>query len=150
MAKSKIETVRSKLVLIEGWARDGLTDEQIAKNLGVAYSTFREYIKKDSAISAALKKGKEVIDYEVENALLKRALGYTNKKKIYSTKYNRHKGEYELELDKITEEEVPPDTTALIYWLKNRRPDKWREKQELSINTSKVDELLDKIKDDAK
>ena len=53
-----------------------LTDEQIAKNLGIAYSTLREYREKYSALSAALKRGKEVVDREVENALLKRALGY--------------------------------------------------------------------------
>ena len=77
MAKSKWEThVKDKLILVEGRARNGLTDEQIAKNLGIAYSTFREYKKKHSAISADLKKRKEVIDFEVENALLKRTLGY--------------------------------------------------------------------------
>ena len=77
MAKSKYFThVEPKLKLVECWARDGLTDEQIANNLGIAYSTLREYRDKYSALSAALKKGKEIVDYEVENALLKRALGY--------------------------------------------------------------------------
>ena len=126
MAKSKYFThVEPKLTLIEGWARDGLTDEQIAKNLGIAYSTFREYKNKYSALSAALKKGKEVIDYEVENALLKRALGY---------EYEEIKSEYECgELIKTTRtvKYVAPDTTAQIFWLKNRRPDKWRDKKDV-------------------
>jgi transposase len=61
---------------IEGWARDGLTNKQIAQNVGVAYSTLRDWVKKFPALSESLKKGKEVVDRQVENALLKRALGY--------------------------------------------------------------------------
>lgn len=122
MAKSKYFThVEPKLILIEGWARDGLTDEQIAKNLGIAYSTFREYKNKYSALSAALKKGKEVIDYEVENALLKRALGYEYDEITYEN------GE---EVKRVTKQ-VAPDTTAQIFWLKNRKADKWRDKKDV-------------------
>ncbi|MBM6875783.1 HNH endonuclease [Fusobacterium mortiferum] len=78
MAKSKWEThVKDKLILVEGWARNGLTDEQIAKNLGISTDTFYRYKKEYSDFSESLKKGKEIIDFEVENALLKRALGYT-------------------------------------------------------------------------
>ena len=64
------------LTLLEGWARDGLTDEQIAKNCGCNAGTLYEWKKKYPEISEALKKGKEVVDIQVENALLKRALGY--------------------------------------------------------------------------
>lgn len=84
------------LTLLEGWARDGLTDEQIAHNMGINISTLYDYKNKFREISDALKKGKEVVDYEVENALLLKALG--------------------------------GDVTAQIFWLKNRRPDKWRDK----------------------
>ena len=64
------------LLKIEGWARDGLTDEQISHNMGIHPSTLYEWQKKYPEITEALKKGKEVIDRQVENALLKRALGY--------------------------------------------------------------------------
>ena len=64
------------LLKIEGWARDGLTDEQISHNIGIHPSTLYDWQKKYSEIAEALKKGKEVIDRQVENALLKRALGY--------------------------------------------------------------------------
>lgn len=74
MAKSKWKEVKDKLILVEGWARDGLTDEQIAENLGISTSTFYDYKSKHSEFSESLKKGKEVVDYEVENALLKNAL----------------------------------------------------------------------------
>ena len=77
MAKSKWEThVKDKLILVEAWARNGLTDEQIAKNLGISKDTFYKYKKEHTDFSDSLKRGKEVIDIEVENALLKRALGY--------------------------------------------------------------------------
>lgn len=124
------------LLRVEGWARDGLTDEQIARNMGVAYSTFRDWIGKFSALSASLKKGKAPVDIEVENALLKRATGYTVKLKkpikVKTTKRVTGKGEVTEERIEYADEEqyIPPDTTAQIFWLKNRRPDKWRDKRD--------------------
>ena len=132
MAKSKYETnVKDKLTLVEAWARNGLTDEQIGKNLGVAYSTFREYIKKYSALSAALKRGKEVVDIEVENALLKRALGYKYEEVTKEKILNRETKQYELKITKVVTKEVQPDTTAQIFWLKNRKPGEWRDRKEV-------------------
>ena len=76
MAKSKADEwlEQDKLTLLEGWARNGLTDEQIANNIGISRSTLFEWRKNNQDISNALKKGKEVVDIEVENALLKSAL----------------------------------------------------------------------------
>lgn len=108
------------LILLEGWARDGLTDEQIARNMGVAYSTLKDWKNKYSAISAALKKGKEVVDFEVENALYNSAIN--------------------------------GNVTAQIYWLNNRKPDKWRNKQKETTDTTqldKLDDILREIKEDA-
>ncbi|MFR8990619.1 MAG: transposase [Fusobacterium sp.] len=123
MAKSKWEThVKDRLIEVEGWARDGLTDEQIAKNLGIAYSTLREYREKYSALSAALKRGKEVVDREVENALLKRALGYNY---VEETTEELPNGTTK---SKTVIKHIPGDTTAQIFWLKNRKPDVWRDK----------------------
>lgn len=85
-----------KLTLLQGWARDGLTDEQIAHNIGINKVTLYEWKKRFPNFANALKKGKAVIDYYVENALLKRALG--------------------------------GDTTAQIFWLKNRKPAQWRDR----------------------
>lgn len=83
MAKSKWEQVKDKLILVEGWARDGLTDEQIANNLGISKDTFYQYKKKHPDFSDSLKKGKEYVDYEVENALLKSALNGNTTAQIY-------------------------------------------------------------------
>lgn len=85
------------LLLLEGWARDGLTDEQLAEKIGISTTTLYDWKNKYTKFSEALKKGKEVVDYKVENALLSAALG--------------------------------GNTTAQIFWLKNRRPDRWRDKQ---------------------
>ena len=110
MAKGKYEEwlESDNLILLEGWARDGLIDEQIAKNIGIKRQTLYDWKKRYPDISDALKKGKEVIDFEVENALLKNAMS--------------------------------GDTVAQIFWLKNRKPSKWRDSRD---RTDKQDRLLD-------
>ena len=114
MAKGKYEYWISEdgLILIEGWARDGLTDEQIAHNMGIATGTLYEWKKKYHEMAEALKKTKEIVDRQVENALFKKAMS--------------------------------GDTTALIFWLKNRRPQDWRDKREtqLSGNVQTVPDRL--------
>ncbi|WP_461818267.1 helix-turn-helix domain-containing protein [Faecalimonas sp.] len=111
------------LLKIEGWARDGLTDEQIAENMGVSRSTLNCWKDKYSDISDTLKRGKEVIDRQVENALLKRALGY---------RYDEITMENGIETKRVTKE-VIPDTTAQIFWLKNRKPEEWRDKKDVDL-----------------
>lgn len=104
---------------MEAWARDGLTDEQISEKMQITVSTFYEWKKKYSEISEALKRGKEVVDVEVENALYKLAL--------------------------------QGNITAIIFWLKNRRPNAWRDKPaELHENGNEQkkahDELINAIR----
>ena len=153
MARSKWEEVKEKLVLVEGWARDGLTDIQIAENLGISKDTFYEYKKKYSDFSDTLKKGKEIIDYQVENALLKRALGYKYEEKTYETEWDDKQEKFREVLTKRVTKEVAPDTTAQIYWLNNRKPKQWRNKRENAESNSdeitKVEQLLNKIKEEA-
>ena len=120
MSKFKDWLEGDGLLKLEGWARDGLTDEQISRNMGIAYSTFREWKKKYSAFSAVLKRTKDVVDREVENALFRRAMGY---------KYDEVTYERGEEVKRVTKE-VAPDTTAQIFWLKNRKPAEWRDKIE--------------------
>lgn len=115
MAKGKYEywLTEEGLILIQGWARDGLKDEDIAHNMGITRKTLYEWIKKYGDICDTLKKGKEIVDFQVENALLKEAL----------------KG----------------NVTACIYWLKNRRPDKWREKPVEKIDLEDIPIIIDNI-----
>ena len=80
------------------------------------------YKTKHLPILQALKKGKEVIDIEVENALLKRALGYD-----YTEKTQEKFKDGKMSAKMVTKH-VAPDVASIIFWLKNRRPDKWRDK----------------------
>lgn len=124
------------LLLVEAWARDGLTEEQIAHNMGITRETLRVWKNKFPAISSALKKGKEVVDIEVENALLKKAMGYNVEvKKTFKVRivdYDQDTGKKIMEREElqtgVDEVHIPADTTAQIFWLKNRRPESWRDK----------------------
>ena len=112
-----------KLELIEGWARDGLIDEQIAEKMGIGIRTLYEYKEKYPQFSQALKRNKEVVDAKVEKALLKRALGYDYEEtKATMT----DKGSKSKRIERTTKH-AQPDTTAQIFWLKNRKPDEWRD-----------------------
>ena len=139
------------LILLEGWARDGLTDEQIAHNMGIAYSTFREWKKKFPAFSAALKKSKEVADRAVENALYKSACGYDFQEVTKERRFNKATGQYELMVVKTKTVHVQPSQTAQIFWLKNRKPDVWRDKQEYVDTTAldKLDKILEETRNNA-
>ena len=133
MAKRKYEywLTPEGLIKLEGWARDGLTDEQIAKNIGINRDTLYRWKKAYPDFSDALKRGKEVIDRQVENALLKRALGYT---------YDEVTFEDGVEVKRVRKQ-VVPDTTAQIFWLKNRKPEDWRDKREI-IKDDDNDQVL--------
>lgn len=136
MAKGRYDEwlTEDGLLLLEGWARNGLTEEQISHNIGITSVTLREWKKRFSSISSALKRGKEVVDLEVENALLKSALGYTIKVKkpikVKTEKQLKDKGKIVEEHIEYVEEEVhiPASNTAQIFWLKNRKPEAWRDK----------------------
>lgn len=138
------------LVRIEGWARDGLTDAQIAGKIGITPQTLCEWVRRFPSFSEALKKGKAPVDHEVENALLKSAIGYTvTVKKPIKVKTKRQlagKGTIEEEHIEFTEEEVyiPPNSTAQIFWLKNRKPEKWRDRpNETPMNDEPVRIMID-------
>ena len=98
-------------------------NKQIAHNIGIAEGTLYNWINKYSEISESLKKGKEVIDREVENALLKRALGYEYEE--VQTTIEDTDGKQRKKIIK-TKRHIPSDTTAIAIWLNNRKPDDWK------------------------
>lgn len=133
-----------KLLLLEDWARQGLFDAQIAKNMGISEATLYNYKNKHPEIKEALRKGKEVVDIEVENAMFKRAIGYTitiNEQKIDKDGYV-----HDLKRDV----HIPGDVTAQIFWLKNRRRQQWRDKVEVEKGESvqKIEIINDLPKDE--
>ena len=99
-----------KILLLQGWARNGLTNEQIASNMGIGITTLWEWRKKSPKIANALKIGKDEADIQVENALYKAAL--------------------------------EGNTTAMIFWLKNRRSKEWRDKIQQEITTESAVKLV--------
>lgn len=136
MAKGKYQEwlTEESLLRLEAWARDGLTDEQIADNIGIRRETLYDWKKKYPHISNALKRGKDVVDIQVENALLNKAQGITKTLikpiKVKTVTYDNGKRVKEEEHIEYAEEEifVPPDTVAQIFWLKNRKPNTWKDK----------------------
>lgn len=147
------------LTLLTAWARDGLIDKEIAEKMNVSPPTLYKYKKMFPQIVEALRKGKELVDVEVENALYKKALGYNvpvqKAFKLKDIVYNENgKKISETERIEYAEEEIhiPADTTAQIFWLKNRKKKQWRDKVEYETNNdelNKVKELLSKISDEA-
>lgn len=153
MAKGKYEywLTPEGLLKLEGWARDGLTDEQLATNIGITAKTLYDWKKKYSNICEVLKRGKDVVDRQVENALLKRALGYEYTETTREAVKDPDTGDVEMRVTKEVTKQVVPDTTAQIFWLKNRKPDKWRDKPayEDTSELDKLDAILKGLKDNA-
>ena len=153
MAKGKMEEWKEpdKLLLLEAWSRDGLTDEQIAGNMGINVRTLYLWKKKNVQIFQSLKVGKEVADIEVENALRKKALGFRETEQTVSTRktveYENGKRVREITEPVVTnvEKYYPPDTTAQIFWLKNRKPEQWRDKQEQKVDLTEAVKIVDSI-----
>lgn len=123
MARYQAWLTEDGLKVIESWARDGLTDKQIAMNIGIAERTFTSWKDKYNAINTVLKKGKRPVDFEVENKLLQRAMGYDYEET--ETVIEEYNGKKKTKIRKI-KKHAPPDTAAAIFWLKNRKPEEWR------------------------
>lgn len=136
--KSKWNDIKDKLILIQGWARDGLTDEQIANNLGIGTTTLYKWKNQHREFRETLKKGKEVADREVESALYKSALGFRYKDQTVTNKGNV------VDVERYEK----PNVTAAIFWLKNRKPAQWRDKREIEQNCNVGVQIIDDIPDE--
>lgn len=112
------------LMLLECWARDGYTFEDIANKIGIAKSTLTGWRKKYPEMEKALKAGREIVDYKVENALLKSALGYKTKEVKVTTTIRY--GKVIETIREVTEKDQAPNVSAIQCWLYNRTPNKWR------------------------
>ena len=130
-----------KLTLLQDWAKTGLSDEQIAKKMGIATSTFYEWKKKNKEFSEALIKSKEIADIEVENALYRKCIGY--KETIKEIRVNKDGKQQPVMVKEIY---IQPDITAIKFWLTNRQKDKWKEKVEIeethNVNNGVLGELI--------
>lgn len=177
MAKGKYQKWLTKegLSQLADWSRNGATDEILARKMGIGTSTLYKWKKEHVEIVEALKQGKEVVDAEVENSLLKRAMGMTTKTTIYKmvkidddvlkAKRMRFLNAFKLEHPEMTKQrltmaalenvptyeqipmsvnevELAPDTSAAIFWLKNRRPEQFRDHSFQELNVAQAKKAL--------
>lgn len=125
------------LELLECWARDGYTLADIAERIGIHRATLDHWRKTYPEIAIALKRGRELIDYKVENALLKAALGYKTKEVKVITLMRFGKV---IETTKeVLSKEQAPSVPAINMWLCNRLPDKWKKNRDQIIDLNDED-----------
>lgn len=125
------------LLLLEGWSRDGYTLTDIANRIGITYERLRQWRKQYPEIDRALRNGREIIDYKVENALLKSALGYKTKEVKITTVMR--KGHVVETIKETTDKEQAPNVYAIQCWLFNRLPDKWKRNRDNIIDLNDKD-----------
>ncbi len=145
MAKGKYEQwlTPERLKLLEKWAKQGLTDREIAGKIGINVKTLYDWKNKYSNFSNALKKGKDYYDDEVEDALYKSTQGYYVEEEV--TEISQY-GDGKKQIKKKTVKRyIPPSTTAIIYWLQNRRGDRWKtraseaQEKQIEINRKRLE-----------
>lgn len=134
------------LLLVRGWRRDGLSDEQIAHNIGISRQTLHVWRSKYKEFSDNYKKGSAVSLYEVENALFKSAMGYdvTETEQIEVTAPD---GSVTV-TKRAKKRHIPPNTGAICFILKNRLPDKYKDKPlNFNQNEGMLEALIDGLKE---
>ena len=119
------------LLKITNWAANGCTLDEIARNMGIARSTLQDWLTKRSDISGAIKEGRQMAIEAVENALFRRASGQCSVTE--TTEFTDANGKTTT---KVIVKELPPDTAALIFFLKNRIPDKYSDRRVMEVEQS--------------
>lgn len=127
------------LMLIQSWSRDGLTLDEIQNKIGISHETLRKWRQRYPEVDEAMSKGREFVDYKVENALLKAALGYTKKSIKVTLGKKIINGETFQVLKETTTEEVGPNVTACMAWLNNRKHDQWKRNRDKVLNLDEED-----------
>lgn len=118
------------LLLLQCWARDGFNYSEIAKRMGVTPQLLARWKKQYPEMQDAMSVGREVVDYKVENALLKSALGFTTKEITVTIGKRMINGEWVNITKETKTKEVIPNVTACLAWLNNRRPDIWKKNRD--------------------
>lgn len=141
--------VKPKLVLVEAYARHGLTNTKIAENLGVPYSSFQAYLKEHPELEEALENGREQAELHVENALLKSALGFTSLEIVKERKQVGQNADgtpiFKMVPTKKTYRQVPPSVQACQYWLENRSNGRWARNPISGIDENEINAKIQSI-----
>lgn len=121
-------------------AEEGKKNEQIAYYIGISEKTFYNWLGRFPDLKTALYESKAVADELVEAGIFSRAIGYTHKEvKVF---YDKDLGQV---IEHVVDKHYPPDTSAGIFWLSNRNPEKWADKKEIKHAGSVV---LEKLSDE--
>lgn len=128
------------LLLLESWARDGYTMMDISNKIGIDNDRFLRWKDRYPEIAEAVRKGKELVDYKVENALLKSALGYKTKEVKVTT--TMRYGKVVETIKEVTDKEIAPSVPAIQMWLYNRQKEKWK-------NMNAKSNILDDMEEDS-
>ncbi len=131
--------IKPKLHLIADWSRNGVNQDDIAEKLGISRTTLIKYKQIEPDLFNALK-NKEETDSVVENTLYKTAVGFHEEESV--TEYD---GNGQMISRKVYRKYYPPNPMSIFAWLNNRRPDKWRKRQEVTISQEGVSELQELI-----
>lgn len=130
------------LTLIRGWARGTFSKSEIADKMGIALSTLNTWCEKYEEIDVAVKTSREIVDYQVENAVLKAALGYKTKEIKVTVGKKVINGEMVEMLKETTVREVPPNINAAIFWLNNRKFDDWKRNRDKVVEVDPDDQQV--------
>ena len=143
--------VKPKLALVRGWCRRGLTQEQIAENLGISVQSFNNYLKRYEEFADAVEEGAAECEIHIENALVKRALGYSYKEVTRERKLvvdpETGEQEYKLVVTKSVTKHVVPDVGAQQYYLEHRAPKRWEKTPSAYIDSVQVNADIRSIAD---
>ena len=157
--KNKYHThVEPRLDEIRIWCRAGLIEKEICKRLGIYLSTFQRYKNQYKELKDTVRKGKEFADFEVEDALFKRAKGFdyeevettAMEENIDEKKQKEKNGKKNTKVKRIrrTKKLIIGDVGAQKFWLTNRRPDKWKNQHILELPEDGVVNINVNIKDE--
>lgn len=140
------------MLVLKGYARDGLTDEEIAKKIGISSATFYNWCNRFVEIFDTIKKGREPVNVQVEDTFFEKKLqGYTVEEKTTEKTISRDKDGNivgSTEHIKKTERYIPPDTTAMLFYMKCRMSEKYNDRLNVKVdNLSELPKLYDALKE---
>lgn len=134
--------IKGKEDIIIADCRNGADNKGLCVRLGIGLTTFKSILKKHPEVVDLLREGKEEADMKVESALYKRAIGYDIEETTTEVRIGED-GSGQTTVVKKTKKHVAGDTTAQIFWLKNRRPNEWKDKQDVNVTN---DDWVDALK----
>ena len=155
MAKGKFHEwlTPESLLIVKGWARDGLNDEEIFKKIGISKQTFYHWIKVFPDFHDAIKAGRQPVLVKVEDTFFDKKLQgyYVDEEVTEKTVQKDAHGDVVgiIEHKRINKRYIPPDTTAMIFYMKCRMPEKYNDRISVTVDTNngKLADLIDGLKE---